>query len=171
MSLTPDGYGALLAPRVGIIPDALLVERVRIITGATTIEAEDALGLRPHSAFTITVELDNMRWYSRRFGEVVGTATGDLTLPVAGTIDRVVQQNNTSLTINATGGSWNTWRLGPGAQATVTIETPHGTIELSVARDVSTVGGGFIRFALSASHRTIANNVATGDLVTITITP
>ena len=171
MSLSADAYGALLAPRVGIIQDALLVERVRIVTGATKISAEDALGLRPHSEFTITVEIDNMRWYSRRGGEVVGTATGDLTLPVAGTIDRVVQQTSASLTINATGGSWATWRLGPGAQATVTIETPHGTIPLSVASDVSSIGGGFIRFAFSPAQQTIASGVATGDLVTITIAP
>ena len=171
MSLTPDAYVALLAPRVGIIQDALLVERVRIVTGATTIAAEDALGFRPHSEFTITVEIDNMRWYSRRGGEVVGTATGDLTLPVAGTIDRVVQQTSASLTINATGGSWATWRLGPGAQATVTIESRHGTITLMVASDVSSIGGGFIRFALSPAQQTIASGVATDDLVTITITP
>ena len=122
----------------------------------------------PQADFTLTRGTDAAKWYSRRGTESFGSVTGDLVLPVAGTIDRVWYRT-TTLTFNGAGGSWSNWRAGPGAAATFTVTTPHGEVVYAPA-DQHSVGGGFIGFTCSNADVVIFAQVAAGEEVRVVIT-
>ena len=171
MGLDAAAYAALLGPRVGVLPDDLMIERLRTITGATVAEAMAALGFdQPSADFTITAgQAGSTIWYSRRGSQVIGSAAGDLTFG-GNTADRV-QISSSDLLVNAIGFGIREWiEANPMFAFELTFLDDAGQVLTYEQADLDgTPGGGFVRFATSANDRIIFSRVSVGERIRVRI--
>ena len=176
MGLSAAGYAALLAPRIGVLPDALLVERTRIITGATEAAAKLVLGLTipaktdEHMRAVLTRGSDSQAWYSGRAADATGMLRGDAILSAGISVDRIRWVTGERLVIQNAGGSMADWfTTGPGQGSMIYIATADGAVTLDPA-DNDSLTATRIRLTTTAAQAAILAAVDTaGDLVNIVI--
>ena len=157
-----DVAAEVLAPKIGALPEAVLVERVIALSGATDAQARTALGFTTPLAADFTFTADS----AAEPLPVGGTVVGDAEIADELTIDRI-RWNGTSFRINRSGtAEFDTWAATRGAWTfTVTVA---GVDVVLVVND-ATINASTIQWTPDAAATAILDTIAAGTAMRVVV--